>query len=338
MVDGSRRTDLQDHASPENPRKCAKAVPRTPDDPFEYDRRPMPRAPRKLVLGLAAWLFGVLVPATCGAASNPCVPMPVTLRTAATSALAPAQDSFTVASLNIAGHARIADTLSAWVQERGFDVLFLQEVGDRSADDASFIAALSDRLGYQLAYASADPLGHTKTQGLAILSRYRLDDVRTYPLEYHRLRFRSRCRIALAATVTTTAGPVRLMNVHLDTRINGKDRIAQLAPLINALDRVDGPQIIGGDFNTMNIRWFWTMCPFPYVQSQAAAVRRWLGRNGFHTPLTRGRATFRFLVFPMRLDWLYLRELEALDWRVDTVRFTDHRGVWTRVNAARAAP
>ena len=32
-----------------------------------------------------------------------------------------------------------------------------------------------------------------------------------------------------------------------------------------------------------------------------------------------------------RLDWLYLKQLTALDYGVDTVPLTDHRGVWTRM-------
>jgi endonuclease/exonuclease/phosphatase family metal-dependent hydrolase len=240
--------------------------------------------------------------------------------------------------LNIAGNPRIGDVLAAWARGRAFDVLLLQEVGGRSHDGASFVTTLSHRLGYEFAYAPADRLGVTETQGLAILSRHRLEEVRTFPLKYHRLRFRSRCRIALGATVMTRDGPVRVMNVHLDTRINSRDRIAQMAPVLEELDDIDGPQIIGGDFNTMNIRWFRSMWPFPYLQRQAAAIRTRLGGNGFHTPFSGGRPTLRFLGIPLRLDWLYLKRLEAVDWDVDTIRFTDHRGVWARVGPVGDAP
>jgi hypothetical protein len=34
---------------------------------------------------------------------------------------------------------------------------------------------------------------------------------------------------------------------------------------------------------------------------------------------------------PIRLDWLYLKRLEAVDWSVDDVPLSDHRGVWARV-------
>ena len=69
-------------------------------------------------------------------------------------------------------------------------------------------------------------------------------------------------------------GPLSLVNVHLDTRINSKDRLAQLAPVLDALDGVGTSQLIGGDFNTMDVRWVRTMWPLLYVERQTAAVRK----------------------------------------------------------------
>jgi endonuclease/exonuclease/phosphatase family metal-dependent hydrolase len=240
-------------------------------------------------------------------------------------------DALTVASLNMAGQARIADALATWTRDRSVDVLLLQEVGHASGDGETFMSALNALLGAGFAYAPADLVGNGHTQGLAIVSRYPLRDIRVHRLDYFRLRFRSRCRIALAAIVETPAGPLRVVNVHLDTRINTKSRLAQLAPALDALRSVDGPRIIGGDFNTMNIGWFRTMWPLPYVQHQSAAVRALLSSAGFHTPFTGDPPTFRVLGIPLWLDWLYVADLEALDWAVDRIRFTDHRGVWARV-------
>jgi endonuclease/exonuclease/phosphatase family metal-dependent hydrolase len=297
-------------------------------DVFDYDPR-MAHGAGKFALGLAASL--VLAQATTVESSDRCVPLPVT-RGAAASEQSKTYDRFvTIGSLNIAGNAHVRDVLTGWAGARALDGLLLQEVGDHSHDGASFAMEVANDLGYNFAYAPAERLGDTETQGLAILSRYRLDDVRTFQLQYHSLRFRSRCRVALSASVITNTGPVRLMNVHLDTRINSRERITQLEPLLEMLDDVDGPQIIGGDFNTMNIRWFRTMWPLPFLQRQVAAVRTRLGRNGFQTPFISGRPTFKFLGLPLRLDWLYLKRLEALEWNVDTGRVTDHRGVWARV-------
>jgi endonuclease/exonuclease/phosphatase family metal-dependent hydrolase len=239
--------------------------------------------------------------------------------------------TLTVASLNIAGQARIADAVGAWIYDRSVDVLLLQEVGHASHDGATLAAALSERLGFGFAYASANLADNGRTQGLAILSRYPLSEIHVQSLDYFRLRFRSRCRIALAATVETGGGPVRLLNIHLDTRINSRNRVMQLAPAVEALRIFAGPRIVGGDFNTMNIRWLRTMWPLPYLQRQSEAVHAQLSSDGLHTPFKNGPSTFKFLGLSFRLDWLYLSDLEPLSWGVDPVRFTDHRGVWVRV-------
>jgi endonuclease/exonuclease/phosphatase (EEP) superfamily protein YafD len=125
---------------------------------------------------------------------------------------------------------------------------------------------------------------------------------------------------------------LQLVNLHLDTRINSEDRIAQLAPVIDALDGSNAPPLIGGDFNTMNIRWFRSMWPLVFLQRQSAAVAERLGAGGFHTPFQGTPATFKFLHLPLRLDWLYLKRLQPLEWNVDSVPLTDHRGVWARVS------
>lgn len=272
----------------------------------------------------------VLASASMADAARPCIPTAVASSVSVPIALRPVHN-MTVASLNLAGQARIASELVAWTHQRTIDILLLQEVGHPSSDGAAFVAALSEELGFQFAYAPANIIDDTETQGLAIVSRYPIDDIRVYPLKYHHLRFRSRCRIALAARVMTAAGAIQVVNVHLDTRINSEDRLAQLAPVLEVLADVRVPQIIGGDFNTMNIGWFRTMWPFPFLQRQSRAVQAFLGADGFYTPLIDGPATFRFLGVPLKLDWLYLKQLTALDWNVDTVRYSDHRGVWARV-------
>jgi endonuclease/exonuclease/phosphatase family metal-dependent hydrolase len=247
----------------------------------------------------------------------------------------PASETLTIASLNVAGQARIAEALERWTLERRIDVLLLQEVGSTSNDGEVFVTSLGERLAAHFAYASSDSPTSSRRQGLAIVSRYMLADIAVNPLNFFDLRFRSRCRIALAVTLKTGAGDVRIVNVHLDTRINSKDRLTQMAPVLAAAQAFDGPRLIGGDFNTMNIRWFRSIWPLPFLQRQSKSVRVWLGDAGFRTPFTESPATFKVLGFPMRLDWLYLNDLQPLEWGVDRVQFTDHRAVWVRVARAR---
>jgi endonuclease/exonuclease/phosphatase family metal-dependent hydrolase len=284
--------------------------------------------PRPETVVALVMLFGLVARADT---AGPCVAMPVVHRPAALDGGRPGASTFAIGSLNMAAQPRIRDALATWAQQRRFDVLLLQEVGDESMDGGTFALELGERLGYHVAYAPANLFGDTETQGLSILSRDPLTEIHVQPLEYHRLRFKSRCRIALAATVATRAGPVRIVNVHLDSRINSKERLAQLAPVVDALERSTDPQIIGGDFNTTDVHWWRTMWPIPNGENQSAAVRTRMGENGFQTPFGGGRPTFKLLGLPVRLDWLYFKGLEALDWNVDDVPLSDHRGVWARV-------
>jgi endonuclease/exonuclease/phosphatase family metal-dependent hydrolase len=269
-------------------------------------------------------------------AKDPCVAFPAaqTASQATANLTAKDPDTFTVASLNMAGQSRIADVLMEWTHQRALDVLLLQEVGEKSNDGALFAEDLAERLGFHVAYAPANRLGDTKsTQGLAIVSRFPLNDVRVDLLKYKALRFKSKCRIALSATVETTTGPVRLVNVHLDTRINSGARVEQLAPVLDGLKGASGPQIIGGDMNTANIGWFQSMYPIPLLQRQVAAVREMFTRNGFDSPFKSTPSTFRFLGYPLKLDWLYMKHLKPVEYDVDHVRFSDHRGIWAHVRS-----
>jgi endonuclease/exonuclease/phosphatase family metal-dependent hydrolase len=265
--------------------------------------------------------------------SSPCAPIPVDSRNATSGAVG--NGPLTVASLNMAAEGRVTDILAAWKDARsvgGADVLLLQEVRQSNGDRETLTAALSRELGLSFAYAAADRLDDGKTQGLAILSRYPLTQVSVLPLKYFRLRFRSRCRIALTAMVETAAGPIRLVNVHLDSRINSGNRLTQLTPVLEDAKRFEGPQVIGGDLNTMNVLWLRTMWPFPQLQRQASAILDAFAAIGFRTPLTDTPPTLRFLGLPFRLDWLFLKGLKPLRWGVEGVEFSDHRAVWVQLD------
>jgi endonuclease/exonuclease/phosphatase family metal-dependent hydrolase len=287
----------------------------------------MPRA-AALTLALAA----LLVPLVSNAAER-CAIGPVISGAGPEHAeplAEPRPDStLTVASLNMAGKMKIGGHVAEWMKKRAIDVLFLQEVGQEHGDGAEFMAALQDRMRLSYAYAPATPFETGVKQGLAIVSRYPLTDLEVRPLEYNRLRFRSRCRIALTATVSAPGGSIRIVNVHLDTRINSSRRLEQLTPAIEALAAFEGPQIIGGDLNTMNVGWMDSMWPVPF-KDQADAVREELSKVGFETPFGETRPTFKFLALPLKLDWLYFRRLDTREAGVDDVPLSDHRGIWTR--------
>ena len=107
----------------------------------------MPNRGVKLAYCVGAHLVAVVLAAAPVEAASSCVAMPITHRAAA-SPPPSLQDSLTIASLNMAGQARIGDVVADWVRERGADVLLLQEVGDGSADGSAFAVEGLLRRGY----------------------------------------------------------------------------------------------------------------------------------------------------------------------------------------------
>jgi endonuclease/exonuclease/phosphatase family metal-dependent hydrolase len=277
--------------------------------------------------------FVALLTSRAGAAEPPtrCMPRPVAAATAAEAASQPPHETLTVGSLNMAADMRTLDALEAWTRQRSIDVVLLQEVGDDGSDGEQLMAALSQSLGFNFAYAPANLRDHGETEGLAIASRYALDDVRVQALAYHDLPFRSRCRVALSATALTPLGPVRFVNVHLDTRINGDTRVEQLMPAVDALASFDGPRVLGGDLNTMDIHWIGSTLPLFYAERQTVAVRTWMASRGYATPFTTTPATLPMFILPMKADWLFLKGLESTAEDVDQIQYSDHRGIWARL-------
>ena len=211
---------------------------------------------------------------------------------------------------------------------RDADVLFFQEVVREG--DASIADAVAVRLGRFIAFAS--PEGRATLGGLAILSRYPLRDQRVHPLKPQNLVFRSRKRIALAATIVTPDGPVRLVNAHLDTRINPAERLAQLGAALDDASCFFGPTVIGGDFNTNDMQWVSNVVPIPYPGWQASRVRILMESRGFRTPFQTRQATFDHM--GMQLDWIYTNGFKSAGHGIQPVVFSDHHAIWVRLVSA----
>lgn len=219
----------------------------------------------------------------------------------------------------IAGEIRSAPAL------READVLLLQEVVRESHTSAA--EALAQRLGWHVQFAS--PSGDTTISGLGIVSRLPLRDVQNYRLAAQKLVFRSRIRIALAASVATPAGTVRVINTHLDTRINPGQRLRQLAPALEDAQSFRGPVVIAGDFNTNDMQWVSNVVPVPFPGWQASRVRELMRSQGFDTPFVERRATFDHL--GMQLDWIYTKGLHTASSGIQPLNFSDHHAVWAQL-------
>ncbi|MBI4462711.1 MAG: endonuclease/exonuclease/phosphatase family protein [Acidobacteria bacterium] len=226
----------------------------------------------------------------------------------------------------------LADALRASDAVAEADVFLIQEIEAHDHEPASRAAQLASALNLNYVYAPARATHPGCTHGLAILSRYPLRDVEVIPLPQFDLRFNTHRRIALAATLDVGRAPVRFYNLHLDTRLNPADRQEQLRPVVeraraDAVSRV----VIGGDFNTVPIRWLGRVFPIFY-SDQGEAVDEVMRQEGFETKLNGAGATLRRSFLRFRLDTIYTRGLAVrASGSADDVEGSDHRPVWIEV-------
>lgn len=249
------------------------------------------------------------------------------LLTAALANAAP--PALTVVTLNMAREtdaARVVREVQSVPAVRDAGILLLQEVTKPPGEPQGVAARLAAALDRRVAYAPAAP--DVFDQGLAILSRYPLTDVRVRALKAYDLGFHSRKRFALAATAQTPWGAVRVFNTHLDTRLNARERLEQLDPVVRDGAAFNGPRIIGGDFNSNGFYWLFRLLPFPAIRPQSSDVQEFMSAAGF-TSAVPPQSTYDYL--GMRLDWIWVGGLKVRSSQVYPLDFSDHHAVWTRV-------
>jgi endonuclease/exonuclease/phosphatase family metal-dependent hydrolase len=232
------------------------------------------------------------------------------------------EPGLTVVSLNMAKEERskrIFQDLKESSLFKTADVWLLQEATGAAPEVAR-------ELGLHYAYAPAERVDHDTMSGLAILSRYPIDDSHRVLLPHYKLLFNTSCRIALSARVRGPAGPVRVLNAHLDTRITQEQRLQQAGALFN-LERDRVPIVIGGDFNTSNIRWIGSLLPIP-GQNHAGAMRKLFEGHGFTSPFDGRDKTFKLLGLPLQLDWIFTKRLKTVASGTENIPFSDHNAVW----------
>ena len=232
----------------------------------------------------------------------------------------------------------LARAIAACPDTAAADLLLLQEIESHPAEGASRAARLAAALGAGHVYAPARPEGDG-SHGLAIVSRLPLERVEVMELPAADLGGRSRRRIALAADVTLAGGPLRVINVHLDTRINIADRILQLRPAL--LDQPD-PVVVAGDMNANPYLWVEGTLPVPPHDAtadtdQAPLLDDYLAALGFDTPTASLGPTFHAGPVQVRLDAIYPRGLAPRAAGVD--RCVDASDHWPlRVDLAAIQP
>lgn len=221
----------------------------------------------------------------------------------------------------------IAIALESSPATAGADVILLQEVERHPTTFGSRPARAAALLGLSYAYAPGYGLARGGSHGVAILSRYPLRDVEVVELPRYRVVFNSARRVAVGATADVGGTPIRLYSVHLDNRVNPRQRQRQLEPVLRRAARASPhPVIIGGDVNTSPFCWLAHVVPVPCgVQDQR--LEAYVRRRGFATPVIASGPTSQWL--GMRLDAIYTRGLTVRRYGVERrVRLSDHLPLW----------
>jgi len=205
-------------------------------------------------------------------------------------------------------------------------ILALQEVDrhKKRTGHNNTVKTIADALGMYYVWAApptANPTDEEET-GVAILSFYPLSDV-------HRIVLPNpgpnrRRRVALGATVEMPDRRWRVYSAHAETRIKMDKKLEQYKALLDDLAKfpADMPAMIMGDFNTWE----------PYAGGK---VNKLFSDAGLKTPF-EDQSTFRrkvlFVPIELKLDWVWLRGLEAANCGIDRkVEVSDHWPLWTNV-------
>jgi len=209
----------------------------------------------------------------------------------------------------------------------GASIIGLQEV-DRNKQrtgNLNTVKSIAEKLGHYYAWA-APPTPKAEMEeetGVAILSSYPLTDVHRILLPHPGPG--PRRRVAIGATVDIGGTPLRVYSVHSENRIPVDEKIEQTKAVLKDLARYPKHMraIILGDLNT-------------WEPNSVKKTSELFVRENFTTPFANGKSTFRrtVLAIPIRLklDWIWLRGLEATSHGIDKkVGLSDHWPLWVVV-------
>lgn len=208
----------------------------------------------------------------------------------------------------------------------GAAILCLQEVDRAKKRSAKSNTAkiIADALGLHYAWAAppAAKAGAEEETGVAILSAYPMSDLQRIVLPHEGPK--KRRRVALGATVEIDKRQWRVYSAHAETRISVGKKLEQFKAVLDDLAKypADTPAIIMGDFNT-------------WEASADRKTAKLFSDAGFKTPFG-GEATFRYRVLfvpiDLKLDWIWLRGLEAGSFGIDRkVEVSDHWPLWANI-------
>jgi endonuclease/exonuclease/phosphatase family metal-dependent hydrolase len=209
------------------------------------------------------------------------------------------------------------------------DVIALQETvwpsGDPESDVAPFAAALG--MGHVFVPLEQSPDG---VHGLSFVSRFPLRDIEVMMFaDYTGKDFleSDASRAAISATIDTSLGPIRIVNVHLAVVTNIPERILQVRP---AVLHPELPTVVMGDFNTNDYLWALETVPLTPLDatastSQARALDSYMRAIGYATPTAGFGCTWQGYPECLRLDSVFTHGLASGAGGVDReIEYSDH--------------
>lgn len=196
--------------------------------------------------------------------------------------------------------------------------LFLfQEEESYPAEGQSRAARLAGLLGLGYIYVPARTKG-AGTHGLALMSAFPIDLVEKMDLP---LADNGVQRIAVSADVHVGDRTLHIIDIHLETRLNPRERVAQLHPaVIDAADAV----LVAGDFNTNWIAWAGSVPVLANDRDQAPILDSYMTSLSFDTPSAASGPTEHAFGLEFKLDSIYTRGLDVTFGGVVRIGPSDH--------------
>ncbi len=199
------------------------------------------------------------------------------------------------------------------------DLALLQEV--ELSENTELLKAVAFRhKGFNVLYHPVRQL-RSGTHGLAILSKYEIEELGVVRLPEYNLVFNSRERFIQKASLKLGENKIEVNNLHLDNRLNWRDRIAQLSPVFKNVheDRV----LVAGDFNTSPLYFFGRVVPI-WIRDQLGFITSRMQHEGFKWFDYPG-FSFNLGLWGWRLDHIFVKNLHLSQVQVlEQFSFSDH--------------
>lgn len=205
-------------------------------------------------------------------------------------------------------------------------IIGLQEVdrNKKRTGNVNTVRRMAEELGLYYAWAAPPPpeknqKPQEEETGVAILSPYPLADVRRFVLPNEGPN--GRRRAAIGATVQIGSTPVRAYSLHAETRTTNERRLQQFQAVLDdaqqhhaKIQRI----VVLGDFNTT-------------MGKDVEATSKLFTGAHFQTPFSNDEETWRTFIIKLKLDWLWLRGLTAIEHGIDRdIGLSDHWPLWTK--------